>query len=104
MLACRPHCLGSIFHSGMNLYHATTPMTIAFLACCGCTKGRVYGDCAPVYLHADDHVNVHVNGHAHGHVHVHAYDHVHVHVHDGCGYDHALDDAHVRGYIFSFIL
>lgn len=96
MLACRPHCLGSIFHSGMNLYHATTPMIIAFLACCGCTKGRVYGDCAPVYLHANDHVNVNV--------HVNAYDHVHDRDYDGCGYDHALDDAHVRGYIFSFIL
>ena len=85
-------------------------MTIGFLACCGCTKGRVYGDCAPVYLHADDHVNVHVHvrahvhAHANGHVHVHAYDHDHDRDYDGCGYDHALDDAHVRGCIFSFIL
>lgn len=64
-------------------------------------ESRVFSSaCSSIHARACARVNACVQYHGcdhDGHVHVHAHDR------DEHGYDYALDDAHVHGYIFSFI-
>lgn len=74
-----------VFEIQKHLSHGMSLESRVFSSACSSIHARACA-CARVQYHGCDHDG-----------------HVHVHDRDEHGYDHALDDAHVHGYIFSFI-